>query len=246
MLTTLTLTLTNPKKKFTPSHMNTKYVDGLMIAEAFNLEHTLEDNPFRPLPDLFHARLGLKLPSDKSEQNQMKLNLSKPKFILFNPTINFDFVPEYEILGKDIETVEEMKLLGLIVSNDLSWKSNTEHMIKRANARLWILKRLMKRGMVNIYIKQIRSVLEFGVPVWNGKLTKEDVMDLERIQKSFLHIALGNSYLCYENALDKSKLETLEERRTKLCLSFALKASKHPQTQSLVCGEQPPRTKNQK
>ena len=257
-------TITNPKKKFTPSHMHTKYVDDLMIAEAFNLDHTLEDNPFRPLPDLFHARLGLKLPSDKSEvfnqigkiqeyaeQNQMKLNLSKTKFILFNPTINFDFVPEYEILGKDIETVEEMKLLGLIVSNDLSWKSNTEHMIKRANARLWILKRLMKRGanledMVDIYIKQIRSVLEFGVPVWNGKLTKEEVMDLERIQKSFLHIALGNSYLCYENALDKSKLETLEERRTKLCLSFALKASKHPQTQPLVCGEQPPRTKNQK
>ena len=56
--------------------------------------------------------------------------MSKTKFMLFNPTLSFDFVPLYKIQDKELETVEEMKLLGLILRNDLSWKSNTENMVK--------------------------------------------------------------------------------------------------------------------
>ena len=142
----------------------------------------------------------------------MQLNMSKTKFMLFNPTLSFDFVPLYKIQDKELETVEEMKLLGLILRNDLSWKSNTENMVKRANSRLWMVKRSKNRGanlkdLVEIYTKQVRSVLEFGVPVWNSKLTKEEIVDIERIQKSFLHIALGNSYIDYENALESQILK---------------------------------------
>ena len=80
-----------------------------------------------------------------------------------------------------------------------------------------MVKRLKNRGanlkdLVEIYTKQVRSVLEFGVPVWNSKQTKEEIIDIELIQKSFLHIALQNCYLDYENALFKSNLEVLEER----------------------------------
>ena len=63
---------------------------------------------------------------------RMKLNLKNTKFMLFNPTINYDFVPNLTVEGVDIETLEEMKLLGLTLRNDLSWKSNTEKMISRA------------------------------------------------------------------------------------------------------------------
>ena len=72
------------------------------------------------------------------------------------------------------------------------------------------------------------SVLEFGVPVWNSGLQNEESSDIERVQKAFLHIALGQAYLSYENALKISKLETLEYRRENLCLTFAKKAAKHP------------------
>ena len=43
----------------------------------------------------------------------MKWNCKKSKFMLFNPTQNFDFVPEFEIEGNLIETQEEIKILGL-------------------------------------------------------------------------------------------------------------------------------------
>ena len=238
-------TITNQKKKFQPATTHMKYVDDFTIAESMNLKDNLDDNSDKPLPDMFHAQTGHKLDNNKSlvyeelmeiqeysVNNQMKLNLAKTKLMLFNPTLSFDFVPDFTVEDTEIETVEDMKLLGLILRNDLSWKSNTENIIKKAYARIWILKRLKNRGgnledLTDIFIKQVRSVLEFGVPVWNSSLTKEESNDIERIQKCFLHIALGNSYNNYEEALETANLDSLESRRTQLCTTFAIRAAKH-------------------
>ena len=81
---------------------------------------------------------------------------------------------------------------------------------------------------MEVYIKQIRNILEFGVPVWNNGLTKYEVTEIERVQKSFLQIALGARYTTYQNALDLSVLDTLETRRETLCVNFAVKTAKHP------------------
>ena len=59
-----------------------------------------------------------------------------------------------------------------------------------------MIKRLKKAGanledLKEVYIKQIRSVLEFGVPVWNSGITQDENHDIERVQKTFLYIALG-------------------------------------------------------
>ena len=162
---------------------------------------------------------------------EMKLNFSKTKFMLFNPTINFDFVPDFKVEGEQIETLDEMKLLGLVLSNELSWKANTANMTKKAYKKLWMIKRLKLNGatyedLTDVYVKQVRSILDFGTPVWNSNLKQEDVLDIERVQKSFLHIALGNMYINYESALDRMNLETLKERRTNICSNFAIPASK--------------------
>ena len=82
--------------------------------------------------------------------------------------------------------------------------------------------------LVDIYSKQVRSILEFGVPVWNSSITKGESVELERVQKTFHHIVLGSSYRSYEAALALTGLETLESRRKKLCTKFAKKASQHP------------------
>ena len=65
----------------------------------------------------------------------------------------------------------------------------------------------------------------------------------ERVQKSFLHIALGDSYGNYENALSKSKLETLEERRKHLCIKVAKKTTaKHQKHRNWFIPESRPNT----
>ena len=79
-----------------------------------------------------------------------------------------------------------------------------------------------------MYIKQVRSILELAVPAWAGAITLEERDDIERVQKGALHVILGDQYKSYPIALSLVGLETLECRRNKLCLKFALKAEKHP------------------
>ena len=238
--------ITNKKDKFTPQTFHAKYVDDLMIAESFNLEETLLPNPDRPFPDSYHSRLGQKLPEEKSvvygkikqineyaNENEMKLNFSKTKFITFNPTLKYDFEAGLNVDGKEVESVENMKLLGLTITTDMKWRTNTDVMTKKAYGKLWILKRLKMKGatiedMKDVYYKQVRSILEFGVPVWSNGITLEEVTDIERVQKSFMYIALGKNYINYGEGLVTLDMETLAERRIKLCETFALRSAKNP------------------
>ena len=96
-----------------------------------------------------------------------------------------------------------------------------------------MIKRLKKlncptEDLVDAYIKQVRSIMEMACPVWHPALTKADSTALERVQKSALAIILGENYCSYSSALDALQLESLEERRSHLCLKFALKSASHP------------------
>ena len=126
-----------------------------------------------------------------------------------------------------------MKLLGVIVSDDLRWHENTLFITKKAYSRIWIIRRLKQMGassqiLLDTYYKQIRSVLEFASVVWTAGLTKENITQIERVQKSVLGVILGSNYKSYEEACQELKVKTLTERRKELSLKFAKKASSHP------------------
>ena len=163
----------------------------------------------------------------------MRINEKKSKVMLFNPCTTKDFIPNLKIGSTDLELVEEMRLLGIILQSDMKWQSNTAHLVKKANKKLWMLRRLKFLGaeqtdLVDIYIKHVRSILELAVPAWQGAITQAERLELERVQKSALHIILGEEYECYDKALEVTKLQNLESRRINLCLKFAKRAESHP------------------
>jgi hypothetical protein len=228
-------------KEFNQIHL--KYVDDLAVAEAVSMKSQLKSVLLeeRPQPDNFHDRTGHQLlPEDSKVYNQllqtekyanengMKLNFKKTKLILFNPGTCRDFQPKFTINNNDIEMVEETTLLGVVVRSDLSWSSNTDYIVGRCNNKLWILRRLRKLGadqedLKEIYIKQIRSILEFAVPVWHSSLTGVDRLRIERIQKSACHIILGDKYQSYTSAIKYLQLEYIFNSRQKLCKKFSRK-----------------------
>ena len=242
--------ITSKRNMRTINEIHLKYVDDLTLAEAINLPDKLKFIPgnARPRPDQFHARTGHVMPNQmensrvmkqlaKTQQyaqdNDMKINLKKTKAMLFNPCTSIDFVPELVIDDQEIEVVEEMRLLGIIITSDMKWSANTLNMVTRAYQKLWVLRRLKKSGaktvdLVDIYCKQVRSLLELAVPAWNGGITVEERMDIERVQKSACHIILGDSYASYRSALIDLDLESLAVRQNNLSLKFAIKAEKHP------------------
>ena len=81
--------------------------------------------------------------------------------------------------------------------------------------------------LVEVFTKQIRSVLELAAHAWQGGLTQVEKQDIERIQKSACHIILGHEYESYRSALKLLGLESLESRRIKLSLKFGIKSEKH-------------------
>ena len=52
--------------------------------------------------------------------------------MLFNTSTTNDCQPEMSIDGVILEVVKEMKLLGVIITEDLKWHENTSYISKKA------------------------------------------------------------------------------------------------------------------
>ena len=124
-----------------------------------------------------------------TENKKMKLNQKKSCALIFNFTQKYQFTSRLTMEGKPLDIVDHTKLLGLIVSNDLTWSKNTQYIIKRANSRMELLRRISNfnapiKDLVQIYITYIRSILEQSCVIWHSTLTQEDCDSLERVQKN--------------------------------------------------------------
>ena len=239
------LTTKRNMKEMNKIHL--KYVDDLSLAESINLPAKLQSIPdsVRPLPDEYRARTGHMLPLTRSvvysqllkteqyaKENNMQINYGKTKLMLFNPCWSIDFMPKINLGGQQLEVVEQIRLLGVTIRSDLKWSSNTTNIVQRAVNKLWVIRRLKKFGanrdeLIDLYTKYCRSILEYAVPVWHSSITAYESNDIERVQKMALHLILGEKYKSYDVALEIVGLETLQSRRAKLCLNFALKAEKN-------------------
>ena len=66
----------------------------------------------------------------------MKINEKKTKAMGFNFTDSYQFTTRLQLNNQPIEVIENTRLLGTIVSNDLKWDLNTKYLVDKANARI--------------------------------------------------------------------------------------------------------------
>ena len=96
-----------------------------------------------------------------------------------------------------LDVITETKLVGVIISDDLKWQRNTDYICQRARTKLLTLRRLMKLNfyllhILDVYTKEVRSLLELAVPVWHSGLNKLQSAQIERVQKTAFRIILGD------------------------------------------------------
>ena len=118
----------------------------------------------------------------------MRLNEEKTKQMIFNFTNIYQFSTRNKVKNKNVEVIEKTKLLGTVITSDLKWEENTSLLVKKANARMQLLRKCAsfskdKNELKNIYILFIRSILEQSCVLWHSSLTQEDSNNLERVQK---------------------------------------------------------------
>ena len=68
---------------------------------------------------------------DWTKSKQMKLNVDKTKYMIMNFTNNYQFQTRLQLQGHLLEQVHQARLLGLVISEDLSWKANTNFLVKK-------------------------------------------------------------------------------------------------------------------
>jgi hypothetical protein len=151
-----------------------RYVDDMTQAVSIDLrlKASIDLNPTHPLQ--YHERTGHILPVEENvlqhelerlmkyaEEHEMLLNESKTKVMIFNNATSVDIMPKLSPNNDNIiEAVEEMKLLGIIIQNNLSWKSNTANLTRKGWAKMWWLRSLKRLGasedqLKTVYLQQI-------------------------------------------------------------------------------------------
>ena len=238
------LVQSNSNAEGVPETDRFKYVDDLSILELICLSGLLIEYQFKThipsdiateqlyLPaESFKTQRQIDQISDWTQKNLMKLNTAKSNYMIFTRSKE-SFTTRLTMDGDKLERISVTKLLGVWISEDMSWSRNCQEICRKAFSRLSMITKLKyvgicQKDLIDIYVLFIRSVAEYCSVSFHSSLTQEQIRKLEGIQKTCLKVILGDRYESYHSALETLGLESLEERRKQRCLNFALKCLKH-------------------
>ena len=74
----------------------------------------------------------------------MKINEKKTKSMVINFTNNYQFTTRLQLKETNVEIVNEMKILGTIINDKLTWNQNCKEIISKLNKRMLLLKKDFK------------------------------------------------------------------------------------------------------
>ena len=77
----------------------------------------------------------------------------------------------YTLEGAVLENVDNMKYLGVTITNDLKWNTHISNICTKANRTLGFLRRTLFSCPINVkeaaYKGMVRPILEYGSSVWD-------------------------------------------------------------------------------
>ena len=118
----------------------------------------------------------------------LELNVKKTKELCFGEDRMQDtsLARPCKIKGENVEQVTSFKYLGVILDNKLNYNCHVDHVCKKANQRLFLLRKL-KHFQINsnilesVYRSLIESILTFSITAWYGNLSVKSKTQLSRI-----------------------------------------------------------------
>ena len=193
-----------------------KYVDDLTIYQSCPINTIQDGTKLQTTTDRLCAWAA---------ENKMVLNEEKCQVMHFMTAKKPIVLPDIVMHGRSLPVITETRLLGVNISTDLNWQAHVDDMIKKASKALYmiyILKRYTtsRDQLVKTYTTYIRPLLEYCAPLFHAGLTAKQASQLEKVQKRALKL-IGGFDLSYKQLLEALKLESLADRREKLCLRLA-------------------------
>jgi hypothetical protein len=124
----------------------------------------------------------------------LQLNVKKTKEMIIDFRKKPSEMVPINIKGEPIELCQQYKYLGLTITNDLTWKENTEVIKKKAMKKMHYLRLLKKFGvspriLKSFYEAVVASTITFGIPVWGSSLTaasKSSIRTIIRVSERII------------------------------------------------------------
>ena len=124
---------------------------------------------------------------------RLKLNTSKVKVMVISRKRSPPR-PVIQIQGDTVEHVSSFKLLGVVITSDLTWKIHIQHIICKVRKLLGFLHRVFAEGgrrcLVQLYKSIILPHLDYCSPIWDPH-QKTHIEKLEMVQSFTARIVPG-------------------------------------------------------
>ncbi|KAI5620338.1 gastrula zinc finger protein XlCGF28.1-like [Silurus asotus] len=121
--------------------------------------------------------------------NNLSLNVDKTKEMVVDFRRAQSDLSPVIIDGSSVEIVKSTKFLGVHLADNLTWSLNTSSITKKAQQRLYFLRRLRKAHLPPpilsmFYRGTIESILSSCITAWFGNCTVSDRKTLQRIVRT--------------------------------------------------------------
>ena len=141
--------------------------------------------------------------------NQLHINMEKSVHMHFRPSINAEDrltcarVREYgsenslKLGNQKLKKVDKIKFLGVIIDDNLNWEEHVDHLIKKLNSSIVMIKRIIKfipkSEYMKIYDALFKSHLSYGISCWGG-IHKSKLQGIFLVQKRCIRLLFGSEY----------------------------------------------------
>ncbi|KAI4880858.1 hypothetical protein NFI96_024792 [Prochilodus magdalenae] len=161
--------------------------------------------------------------------NHLKLNITKTKEMCIDFRRSRPSQQPISIKGVDVEVVRSYRYLGVHLDERLDWSVNTDMVYKKAQSRLYFLRRLgsfriCQKLLLMFYQSVVASILFYAVVCWGGSISKRDAGRLDRLVRK------AGSVL----GLELESLTPLAERRALSKLLHIMDNVHHPLHSTII------------
>ena len=134
---------------------------------------------------IFYINQDLQCVSEWLEDNNLVLNVSKTKCVLFTSQRHKerDCILNLNLLGKSISCETTFKYLGVVFDNFMTWKAHADYVCKKVASRVSILGRVRsfvtKEAETLVHKVLILPLFDYCDIAWSNLLQK----DIDRLQR---------------------------------------------------------------
>ena len=123
------------------------------------------------------------------ETNLLSLNFDKSYCLHFQTKHHTDIKFDIKYLNKNIASTQNVKFLGLMVDNTLSWDAHIDQLLPRMNAACYAIrtiKALVSREVLRmVHFAYVHPILSYGIIFWGNT---PNSIKIFRMQKKFLDL----------------------------------------------------------